>query len=238
MKVRSVQTWRSHFWRNVCSARRAQYATHARFYSAASDVPIPAQHDTSSTKLLTSEARKRIPDLVRAGFRDYPRIKTHQKLVSCKDFHVTYESLKKGGLVEDNIVTLHGTLHPHVPRNSLSVNYTISYNVPSDNNMVSGRLSAIRESGSKLVFLDIEQVVKVQGVCSLSKCLKENENKDDFKQFMRLLRRGDVIGMIPPRIQDISTSYSYFSLTLCPRHDGPSSPHSSGGIINLSHRTP
>ncbi|KAI9882340.1 MAG: hypothetical protein M1823_005911 [Watsoniomyces obsoletus] len=178
MRVRSHQTWLRLLQRDVClcPARRARLATRPRFYSSENTnaaIPAPASQDailtdtiTTNDQLhLTPEARKRIPGLVRAGFREYPRIKTHHQLISAKDFHATYEGLKKGGLINNTIVTVHG------------------------------RLSAMRESGSKLVFLDVDQVVKVQGVCHLSKCIKEGEDPEEFKQSLKLLRRGDVIGM-------------------------------------------
>lgn len=60
--------------------------------------------------------------------------------------------------------------------------------------IVSGRISSIRLSGSKLAFIDIvEDQIKLQVMLSYSTLDSSIATLDDFKNLCRLLRRGDYI---------------------------------------------
>lgn len=60
---------------------------------------------------------------------------------------------------------------------------------------VFGRITSIRTSGSKLVFIDlVEDQVKLQVILSYSALEPLGISKDEFKQITLLTRRGDWIG--------------------------------------------
>lgn len=60
---------------------------------------------------------------------------------------------------------------------------------------VFGRITSIRTSGSKLVFIDlVEDQVKLQVILSHSALEPLGISKDEFKQITLLTRRGDWIG--------------------------------------------
>ena len=55
---------------------------------------------------------------------------------------------------------------------------------------MTGRISTVRESGSKLVFYDIEKNGRMLQIIANQQHFK---NADEFKQYSNTLRRGDVI---------------------------------------------
>ena len=60
---------------------------------------------------------------------------------------------------------------------------------------VFGRITSIRTSGTKLVFIDlVEDQVKLQVILSYSAFESQGIPKDEFKKTTQLARRGDWIG--------------------------------------------
>lgn len=66
---------------------------------------------------------------------------------------------------------------------------------------VVGRIRSYRLAGSKLIFFDLVQDgVKVQAMCN--KRLLADVSQEKFKEFYRLLRRGDAFCWFPPSLPD------------------------------------
>lgn len=114
----------------------------------------------------------------------YPRLATDTRKVSCSEFRSRYEHLEPNQTIEADTVVLHGR--------SRSTSFWLS---PSHVLRLVGRIRSYRIAGSKLLFFDIIQNgQKVQVMCN-QRTLTDATTPEKFKEFYRLLRRGDAFCM-------------------------------------------
>jgi len=72
--------------------------------------------------------------------------------------------------------------------------------------VVRGRLTSLRLAGSKLAFFDLVQdYMRVQVVCNFSKVAFAGVSQKDFRNFFRLLQRGDIICKIGFQQQEVKS---------------------------------
>lgn len=140
-----------------------------------------SSHPKNSGKELASDAQKRHDGLRISNTTVYPRITPSNNVISPQAFRKRYENLEPNIIVDSDLVTIRGTLElPLLVLSKLTL---------------LGRINSIRESSTKLIFIDIVQDKhQVQGVCELSTLQRGGSIVgENFPSSLRALRRGDII---------------------------------------------
>ncbi|KAI9837082.1 MAG: hypothetical protein M1819_000731 [Sarea resinae] len=158
----------------------------------------------------SGDVQQRINELGEKGANLYPRITGDSRSMTCSGFRSKYEFIERGQSQEE-VVTIRG------------------------------RVYSSRIAGSKLVFFDLVQDGnRVQGVCDLKKLQSSGASEEDFKQFYRLLRRGDIFSITgnPHRTKrgELSISASELPRLLSPSlHVLPTSISNKETLIRNRH---
>ncbi|KIV96874.1 lysine-tRNA ligase [Exophiala mesophila] len=140
----------------------------SRCYTCTPRFAIPKSTDQSQYS--TKEVQERAEELHASGKNLYPRYAHTSKS----------RSVKSLALEVDTVPTSDGP--PPVKEEDLI--------------QVFGRITSIRTSGSKLVFIDlVEDQVKLQVILSYSAFESQGISKDEFKKTTHLARRGDWIAI-------------------------------------------
>lgn len=151
---------------NSCGKSTTRWHDQLRHYSV--NAHLRTFKDVTNPQYSSKEVEERAEELLASGKNIYPRYSRHPQSRSIRSLVLEVDS---------------------VPT---------SEDAPAVNNedliQVFGRVSSIRTSGSKLVFLDlVEDQTKLQVVLSLSALESRGVSKDEFRQLSSLTRRGDWI---------------------------------------------
>ncbi|KAJ4508463.1 mitochondrial lysine-tRNA synthetase [Exophiala dermatitidis] len=141
--------------------------TQAGFATVAAPKLEPTNHSGTTLQCSNKEARERAEELKSCAAELYPRYKRHGQARSIRS------------LLEEE-TGIDGSPGPEYIEGKL----------------VSGRITSIRLSGSKLAFVDIvEDQLRLQVVLSYSALTESGVSLDEFKHSCRLIRRGDHISI-------------------------------------------
>ncbi|KAH0564946.1 hypothetical protein GP486_001666 [Trichoglossum hirsutum] len=182
---------RPYLCKDLLPLRSIRFALHARFFTIGRVVGTACSTDSVESSR-RADVQQRIRELRDAGVDMYPSIVADPRLVTCKDFRQRYATLKPEESSADESVTLRG------------------------------RVYSSRIAGSRLVFFDLVQDGHhVQVLCNLRKIDPLGMSIEEFKQFYRILRRGDIFSVtgIPHRTSRGELS---ISVTELPRLLSPS----------------
>jgi lysyl-tRNA synthetase class II len=134
---------------------------------------------SSTTSTPQTAFASRLQEVQAAVPDPYPRLENHPGRINIADFRSRYDYLESDQVVEDTVV-VQGRFRPRP--GSCYFFPVLRYYV--------GRIRSYRLAGSKLIFFDIIQNgSKLQAMCNLRQLADITPAK--FKQFYRLLRRGD-----------------------------------------------
>jgi lysyl-tRNA synthetase class II len=126
------------------------------------------------------DVRQRIDELKGADALRYPRVKHDERALTCATFRERYSSLEHDESRVEERVTLRGMC--------------ISASIYEQFLTYLGRIYSFRIGGSKLAFIDIVQDgYKVQGLCNLAKLEALGVADREFREFLHIARRGDII---------------------------------------------
>ena len=127
--------------------------------------------------------RNRVQEINNACPEPYPRLDVDERTVSCGEFRQRYKHLELDETAGQESVAIHGRYKP-ISRDVYIVLRQL------------GRIRSYRTAGSKLIFFDLVQDNHhVQVLCNQRLFSESGVTKEKFKEFSRLLRRGDVFCM-------------------------------------------
>jgi len=140
-----------------------------------------ATKPTSTSKALKvardeSNVEERVQALSAANALNWPRIQNSRHDLTVTEYLDKYQHLKTNESAKEDVV------------------------------VVRGRLTSLRLAGSKLAFFDLVQdYMRVQVVCNFSKVAFAGVSQKDFRNFFRLLQRGDIICKIGFQQQEVKS---------------------------------
>ena len=71
-----------------------------------------------------------------------------------------------------------------------------------------GRVTSLRSSGAKLLFIDVIQGgQKVQGLCDLARLSQAGINESEFRRFTHQIKRGDIYSKLPDLLNSPPKTY-------------------------------
>ncbi|KAI9767726.1 MAG: hypothetical protein M1835_006999 [Candelina submexicana] len=165
MRNTGLRFLRPYLYSNIRPVRRV---AHAAFINQAGKLrpPIVTSPTKNADSNRSGDVQQRINELRRASVELYPRLCPDARSMSCSEFARKYTAIKPEETREEDTATLRG------------------------------RVISSRSHGVKLVFLDILQDgQRVQGVCNLRLLEKSGVSEKQFRNFIRIMRRGDNISI-------------------------------------------